>query len=736
MKRIFPLFLLFLLILTGCDNEVDSSVHQVLFDDGYGNTFIQDVADGKTAVKPYTDPSAPEEAKVGRFKAWITKSPGGVETEYDFTQPVKRDLHLYAIYNKAYTVTFLNGTSLYETQLISDGENANKPASDPVNPAMGALEGWAKDSEKPRETQYDFTTPVTSDLTLYAYYREAEYVTLLDPEGKEIESRIKVSYGDLFPVPSITECNSRLIEKWQVKKGEDYVDYDFSLPVERDLTLKAVCYNEFTDSNISLEEALSVMRFAEVLSSCAANESGDGTTAGFRNSDLIKLFLAASKGVDKTTLNFRYFKDQYYDLYIRGENLTLPDKILYYEIVDTTEFDTSAKKFYYRSFDDGRIEIEADDFTICVNLAEGKLEDGKVVKNGDFFTSIPLSLTLKSVSLKMDRDGNINITFTAGAVHYVFTMANEHTASSTVSTLIVKKTHLTDSKLSGNAAGKVTFYSVTFDPANGEEVRKLRLIASSAGTAELEKPDEDPLDSNGWRSFRFWTKNGAEFNFSSPITEDTVLEAAFLTREDFYNKVLRAECIYRITSLLSSKSIIFDGYNIVDERLFPKTEAGYREMGTLLLSALLSVDPTTEKLSLSIGDKTVIYEDNASIETIPVQSASTIKKNSSKKDDKTMSLKIEDFKLSLQFIDKSTGGSIYRNVDATFSIDAEITAAGTDGKTKLTEAVLTKDGKTYATLRATTHTLDDGRIEVVYEYEGVKFTRIYPSLSGEAGESK
>ncbi len=724
MKRIIPLFFLLILILTGCGDDAVSSVHQVIFDDGYGNIFIQDVADGKTAVKPYTDPVAPAEEKTGRFKAWITRSSGGVETEYDFTQPVKRDIHLYAIYNKAYTVTFLNGTALYETQLVSDGDKCHKPSVDPVNPAMGALEGWAENSEKPRETAFDFTTPVTSDLTLYAYYRKAKYVTLLDPDGKEIGSRIKVSYGDLFPAPDITECGTRLIEKWQVKKGEDYVDYDFSLPVETDLTLKAVCYDELPSSTISLEEALSVMRFAEVLSSCAANESGDETTAGFKNSDLVKLFLAASKGVDKTTLNFRYPKDIYYDLYIPGENLNVPDKVLYYEIVDTTECDTDARKYYYRLFDDGRIEVEADDFNIYVNLAAGKLEDGKVVKDGDFFTSVPLSLTLKNVSLKKDKDGNIEITFIAGAVHYVFRMANEHTGTSTISTIVIKKTHLEDQTQCGNAAGKVTFYSVTFDPANGEKVKSVKLIASSDGKAELKKPDEDPLDSNGWRSFRSWTKNGAVFDFSASVTEDTVLEASYLTSEDFYNKVLAAECVYRITTMLSSKDIIFDGYTIVDERLFPEKDNGYQQMGTILLSSLFSVDPKTEKLSLSIEDKTVLYEDNASIETIPVQSASTIKKNTSSKDDKKMSIKIEDFKLSLQFLDKSTAGGEYKNVENTFSLDAEIEATGTDRKTTVTTASLTTGGKT-CQLTATTRVLDNDKTEVVYECGGVKFTRIY-----------
>jgi len=83
MKRLIPLLFLLLLIFTGCSNE-SASIHTVIFDDGYGNTFTQDVQDGKTVTKPYKDPTAPSEAKKGRFNAWVTKSGSGAETVYDF----------------------------------------------------------------------------------------------------------------------------------------------------------------------------------------------------------------------------------------------------------------------------------------------------------------------------------------------------------------------------------------------------------------------------------------------------------------------------------------------------------------------------------------------------------------------------------------------------------------------------------------------------------------------------
>ena len=718
MKRLIPLFLLLLLIFTGCSSE-SASIHTVIFDDGYGNTFEQDVKDGKTATKPYKNPTAPSDAKKGRFNAWVTKSDSGAETEYDFSQPVKRDLHLYATYLDAYTVNFFkNRTDLYTDQSVSTGDRASKPAEDPEDPDKGSLIGWATDPDRPEETTYDFNTPVTENLNLYAYYRAAKYVTLLDPDGKQIGKKIKVDYGDLFPTPELKECGSRLIEKWQVKNGENYEDYDFSLPVETDITLKAVCYNDIKAS-LTQEEVLSAMRFAEVLAPMKGSEKGEDTTAGFRNSDLMKLFLAGSHGIDPETLNFRYpHNGVYYELYVPGESMNVPENILYYEISS----DTVAKR-YNRNYEDGVTEITAEDFVIIVRMAKGRIEDGRIVRDGEYF-DLPISLTLRTVTLNLDKSGNIDIVFEAGSRRYYFTMTNESTDKSTVSTMILKKTDYQDSTKSGTGAENVTFYNVTFDSNNGDEARKVKLIASEDGKATLRKPDLDPVDEDLNHSFKYWTKGGTEYDFSSQIGENTVLTAAYFTKEE-YKKVLEAECIYKIPTLLSQYKMVFEGYKIVDERLFPETDAADRDMGMILLSSLFYIDPESEKLYLTYNGEKYIYEDNSDFKTLRVQGQSEIAANSSKKDGNISTIKIDGFKLTLQYVNNTGTGRTWENLTQTFSIDATITSSGTDGRTKVTTAVLTIGEKTYPKLTATATTLESGKTEVVFEYEGLRFTRVY-----------
>ncbi len=716
MKRIIPLFFLILLLVTGCDES--ASVHEVVFDDSYGTTFTQDVYDGKTVVKPYKNPSAPVEAKKGKFKEWIIKSESGAETVYDFSQPVKRDLYLYATYYDLYTVYFLNGTSLFSTAEVSEGDKVEKPSSSPVDPAMGALEGWARDPERPRETSYDFNTPVTSSFNLYAYYREAKYVTLLDPDGKQIGERIKVDYEDLLPVPDVKECGEKLIEKWQVKRGDNWEDYDFSLPVETDLTLRAVCYDTIPnkDKTLTTEEVLSVMRFAEILASMSGFEKGDGTTSGFKNTDLIKLFLAGSNGVDPETLNFRYPNNgTYYELYIPGESLNVPENILYYEITRETKAGR-----YNRGCEDGTTKIEADDFSIIVNLAKGKIENGSVVKEGDFFDKTSISLTLKSVDLTMDEGGNIEIKYWEGSRYYVFTMANEHTDKSTVSTLVLNKTGSGEQD-SGSGAVKMTFYTITFDPDNGEDVRSVKRIASSDGAA-VSKPDSDPLDSELNPTFRFWTKNGVEYDFSSKITENTVLKARYFTHEDYYNKILVAECIYKIPTLLSKYDKLYNGENIFS-KIFPNDVSTDHDLAEILLSAVFSIAPGSEKLYVTYNGDKYDYEDNTGSYTIIRLDQIKIDVNKSSKDGNTEKIKIDNFLLALQYKYTTNPEALWATVKETFSIDATIVTG--DKGTKVTTAALKAGGKTYSTLTATTTTLSDGTNEVVFEYEGVRFKRTY-----------
>ena len=162
------------------------TTYTVTFVTGEGGSPVQNqtVNAGAKATKP-TNPT-----KNGyTFKHWSTTENG---SEYDFNTAVNKNLTLYAVWKEnsdvppanTVTVTFVvpdEASSLPpDDQEISSGEKATKPA----DPEMGGykFKHW---STTENGEAYDFNTPVTTNLTLYAVFEK-------NPEQIEYEEVTRV----------------------------------------------------------------------------------------------------------------------------------------------------------------------------------------------------------------------------------------------------------------------------------------------------------------------------------------------------------------------------------------------------------------------------------------------------------------------------------------------------------------------------------------------------------------
>ena len=132
---------------------------------GGSEVAAQTVLDGQTAARP-ADPTL----EGFSFDGWFTDP--GLTNAYDFSAPVTADLTLYAKWTEngeppavRYTVTFnSNGGSAVADQDVESGQTVTRP-NDPARNGC-VFDGWYTD---PSLTQaYDFSTPVTGSLTLYA----------------------------------------------------------------------------------------------------------------------------------------------------------------------------------------------------------------------------------------------------------------------------------------------------------------------------------------------------------------------------------------------------------------------------------------------------------------------------------------------------------------------------------------------------------------------------------------
>ena len=176
-KLISMLFMAVLAVLTmtGCDDEETVlQKYTVTFNSQGGSEVApQAVYAGEKIVKP-ANPTNEKEYFVDWYKEAECTNVWDFENE-----TVSQDITLYAKWTSiAYTVTFeTNGGSAIEAQLVPEGTFATKPATAPTKEG-NLFEGWY--TEQTMTNLFDFYTPITKDITLYAKWMDISSITFDD----------------------------------------------------------------------------------------------------------------------------------------------------------------------------------------------------------------------------------------------------------------------------------------------------------------------------------------------------------------------------------------------------------------------------------------------------------------------------------------------------------------------------------------------------------------------------
>ena len=149
------------------------------------------------------------------FVGWYKES--ACINEYDFNTPVTSDITLYARWDiNKYNVRFdNNGHGITPaTQIVEYLSLASIPT--PLEEVGYTFIGWYKESTC--ENEYDFNTPVTSDIILYAKW--------------EINKYTLEFYSDDMLFLSITQDFGSLIEKFEdpIKNGYKFLGWDKEVP--------------------------------------------------------------------------------------------------------------------------------------------------------------------------------------------------------------------------------------------------------------------------------------------------------------------------------------------------------------------------------------------------------------------------------------------------------------------------------------------------------------------------
>lgn len=256
-------------IFTFADQDHSRTLYAIWALDTYDFTYYKYNADGRgnaidTTIQVthgsqyYVDPNGGTYyGQSNKYSATVTEVVGTRTLDNTATRPgytfdgwqYYENGNTYVAQWKAnpYTVTFMNEGATYYTMTVNGGEGIHSDLI-PVNPTLAGKNflGWYLDGAT---TPYDFNTPVTGDITLYAVWEDVEYTVTFIGNGGSNEYRdqtypVTVLYNkslDLTKVPAFTR-QGYVFLGWSTQRNHavDYAASVTTLQVNGDMTLYAV----------------------------------------------------------------------------------------------------------------------------------------------------------------------------------------------------------------------------------------------------------------------------------------------------------------------------------------------------------------------------------------------------------------------------------------------------------------------------------------------------------------
>lgn len=194
------------------------------YDDGTTADKVVSVEEGKTVTAP-TDPTR----KGHKFLGWFNGN-----TKFDFNTAITGAVTLTAKWEAIkYTVTFMSNGKVYTTATVDYETTVSKP-SNPSAPSGKVFAGWTEDqAADENSTKYDFSSKVTSDLTLYAIWKQdkiSESIDTLKDPDKASPEELKDALDEIQSVDNESIKDSQLEE---LIKKEDAIADKLGIKVDK-----------------------------------------------------------------------------------------------------------------------------------------------------------------------------------------------------------------------------------------------------------------------------------------------------------------------------------------------------------------------------------------------------------------------------------------------------------------------------------------------------------------------
>jgi uncharacterized repeat protein (TIGR02543 family) len=278
----------------------------------------QTVMSGEIAMQP-VDPVMTGST----FMEWCIDS--GLTTAFDFSTPITSNTTLYGKWALNCTVTFdSTGGSAVTSQSVASGRTATSPA-DPTLTGYTFVE-WCADSGL--STAFDFSTPITSNTTLYAKW-VINYTVTFDSKGGSAVASQSVASGRTatLPTPAPTQTGRTLVG-WYADSGLTTA-FDFGTAITSNRTLYAkwtiANYTVGFDSNGGSAVSSQTVTYNTTATRPALDPTRTGYTFSgwYGDENLTELFDFATLITGDTTLYARWALPLQYASTTNGDNQVL-----------------------------------------------------------------------------------------------------------------------------------------------------------------------------------------------------------------------------------------------------------------------------------------------------------------------------------------------------------------------------------------------------------------------------
>ncbi len=227
------------------------------------------------------------------------------------------------------------------TVTVNDGDTINTPV---ILPQDGyEFEGWYTDEEY--TMQFDFDTPITEDITLYAKWTEEQVqpevhtVTFID-ELTGRPDKIPVKHGEKISNPPTPEQDGWIFEGWYA--DENYTAlFDFNTPVTQNVKLYAKWTEESSElinvSEISADEI--VLGDTLTVNAAATGGKGDYTYAVYYKKTSDEKWTTKQKFTNNAQVTIKPAKATSYEVCakVRDESGTIVKKYFTLNVTEKLE---------------------------------------------------------------------------------------------------------------------------------------------------------------------------------------------------------------------------------------------------------------------------------------------------------------------------------------------------------------------------------------------------------------